>query len=147
VPKAHQNIATRADQKEIAVESHQNIAVKSCPERIAAKSHQNIAVKAVQRNGCRISPKMLLRELPRENCCRSSPKYCCQICPQRLLPNLNQILLRKLPREKTWDDSWRSKAVKTADGIYLSTCWQNQSSQVRQQLATTPSQLQLTTDK
>jgi hypothetical protein len=33
------------------------------------------------------------------------------------------------------------------EDIYLSTGWQNQSSQVRQQLATTPSQLQLTTDK
>ena len=34
------------------------------------------------------------------------------------------------------------------EDIYLSTCWQNQSSQVsRQQLAPTPSQSQLTTDK
>ena len=33
------------------------------------------------------------------------------------------------------------------EDICLSTCWQNQSCQVRQKLATTPSQLQLTTDK
>ena len=39
----------------------------------------------------------------------------------------------------------RSQGMKD---IYLSTCWQNQSSQVsRQQLAPTPSQSQLTTDK
>ena len=66
--------------------------------------------KLPRENCCRISPKILRRELPRENCCRSSPKYCCQSRPEKLLPNLNKILLRKLPREKTWDDSWQNQS-------------------------------------
>ena len=47
-----------------------------------------------------MSHQILLPQLPRENWCRISPKYCCQICPEKLLPNLTKnIAARAAQRE------------------------------------------------
>ena len=83
--------------------------------------------KLSRENCCKNLNKILLskpsREIAAEShkkyCYESCPeriaaeahqKYCCQSRPEKLLPNINKILLRKLPREKTWDDSWQNQS-------------------------------------
>ena len=128
MPNLTKNIATRAAQRE-SLPNSPKYCCQSRPKKLLLP----------RENCCRISPKILLRELPlltkilllelirNKNCCRVSPKYCCEKLPrenicrisptyfcqsrlEKLLPNLNKILLRKLPREKTWDDSWQNQS-------------------------------------
>ena len=71
-----------------------NILLSKPSKEIAAKSHQ----------------KYCYESCPERIAAEAHQKYCCQSRPEKLLPNINKILLRKLPREKTWDDSWQNQS-------------------------------------